>query len=262
MIALMIAPLESNGAGLPSSARSQKAIARQKLVLNRALSDKKMPWGAPIYLRIFKTEKRLEVWLKQGRRFRLFKCYRICTYGAKGVGPKTRQGDGRAPEGFYRVRPEQMNPFSRFHLAINLGYPNAFDRHHGYSGSALMVHGGCVSIGCFAMTDENMEEIYALAHAALSGGQPYFMVHIFPFEMTPRNLNRHRHSKWFDFWCNLKEGYDRFQESNGLPPDVEVKNGQYYIRGIAGESGRWAVILSGIPVRGSVGIVSAWAADR
>jgi len=228
LIALMIAPLESHGAGLPSSALSRKAIARQKRVLVRALGEKKLAWGAPIYVRIFKTEKRLEVWLKQGRRFRLFKCYPICTYGAKGLGPKTRQGDGRAPEGFYKVRPAQMNPYSRFHLAFNLGYPNAFDRGRGRSGSALMVHGGCVSIGCFAMTDENMEEIYALAHSALSCGQPYFMVHIFPFEMTLQNMNRHRHSKWFDFWCNLKEGYDRFQKHLGVLSAVAVKDGRYH----------------------------------
>jgi len=230
LIALMIAPLESHAVGLPSSALSRKVIARQKRVLDRVLSDRKLNWGAPIYVRIFKTEKRLEVWLKQGRRFRLFKCYPICTYGAKGIGPKTRQGDGRAPEGFYQVWPAQMNPYSRFHLAFNLGYPNAYDRGCGRSGSALMVHGGCASIGCFAMTDQAMEEIYALAHAALRYGQPYFRVHIFPFEMTIPNMNRHRHSKWFNFWCDLKEGYDRFDGRMGLPPDVEVKNGRYCIR--------------------------------
>ncbi len=230
LIALMIAPLESHGGVLPSSALSRKAIVRQKRILDRALCEKKLAWGAPIYVRIFKREKRLEVWLKKGRRFRIFKCYPICTYGAKGIGPKTRQGDGRAPEGFYKVRPAQMNPFSRFHLAFNLGYPNAYDRGRGRSGGALMVHGGCVSIGCFAMTDPCMEEIYTLAHAALTCGQPYFWVHIFPFEMTARNMSRHRGSKWFDFWCNLKEGYDRFHKNMGFPPDVEVKNGHYYIR--------------------------------
>jgi murein L,D-transpeptidase YafK len=230
LIALMITSLESHGGILPSSPQSRKTIARQKRVLDKALSDKKLVWGASIYIRIFKTENILEVWLKKGRRFRLFKCYPICTYGAKGIGPKTRQGDGRAPEGFYKVWPAQMNPYSRFHLSFNLGYPNAYDQHHGCGGSALMVHGGCVSIGCFAMTDQCMEEIYALAHAALSNGQPYFMVHIFPFKMTLPNMIRHRRSKWFDFWCNLKEGYDRFHRSMGLPPDVIVKNGRYCLK--------------------------------
>jgi murein L,D-transpeptidase YafK len=108
-----------------------------------------------------------------------------------------------------------------FHLAFNLGYPNVHDRAQGYTGGALMVHGGCVSIGCFAMTDGAMEEIYALAHAALSNGQTYFWVHIFPFEMTPENMNRHRDSKWFDFWRRLKAEYDGFpggDRSPRMPP--------------------------------------------
>ena len=230
LIVLVTAPLDSHGQRLPSSPQSRKAIARQKPILQRELARKELMWGAPIFIRIFKAERRLEVWLKRGRSFRLFKRYPICTYGSKGLGPKTRKGDGHAPEGFYQVGPSQLNPRSQFHLAINLGYPNAFDRFHGYSGSALMIHGGCVSIGCFAMTDGCMEEIYALAHAALNHGQRYFMVHVFPFEMTSRNMSRHRHSNWFDFWCNLKEGYDWFHRSMGMPPDIEIKKGRYRIK--------------------------------
>jgi murein L,D-transpeptidase YafK len=100
-----------------------------------------------------------------------FNSFRVCTYGFGGLGPKIRQGDGKAPEGFYRVAPEQMNPASNFHLAFNLGYPNRFDRHYGRTGSALMVHGSCVSIGCYAMTDDGIEEIYALADAAFRNGR-------------------------------------------------------------------------------------------
>lgn len=222
LIVLVTAPAASRGRGLPSSPRSREAVTRQKIALGRDLSRKNLAWGAPILVRIFKAEKRLEVWIKSGRQYRLFNDYPICTFGGKGIGPKTRQGDGRAPEGIYRVRPEQMNPFSRFYLAIDLGYPNAYDRAHGYTGSALMVHGGCVSVGCFAMTDRYMEEIYALAHAALSNGQPYFMVHIYPFEMTAENMTRHRGSKWFGFWRRLKAEYDRFQNQNiaGLAGDA------------------------------------------
>jgi murein L,D-transpeptidase YafK len=213
LFALAIAPAASHGRGLPASPRSREAVSRQRTALGRALSERDLAWGAPMLIRIFKSEKRLEVWLK-GSRYRLFKCYPVCTFGGKGIGPKTRQGDGRAPEGIYRVRPEQMNPFSRFYLAFDLGYPNTHDRAHGYTGSALMVHGGCVSIGCFAMTDRSMEEIYTLAHAALNNGQPYFMVQIFPFEMTAENMKRYRPSKWFDFWSRLKVEYDRFQDQN------------------------------------------------
>jgi murein L,D-transpeptidase YafK len=214
----MIAPAASHGRGLHSSPRSREAVARQKLTLVESLCEKNLVWGAPIFVRIFKTEKRLEVWLKRGPRYRLFDCYPVCTFGGKGIGPKTRQGDGRAPEGVYRVAPEQMNPFSKFYLAFDLGYPNAYDRARGYSGSALMVHGGCASIGCFAMTDRYMEEIYALAYAALNNGQPYFMVHVFPFEMTAENMARQQCSKWFDFWRRLKAEYDRFLADNSTAP--------------------------------------------
>ena len=142
------------------------------------------------------------------------------------LGPKLKEGDGQAPEGFYFVPPSHMNPKSRFHLSFNLGYPNAYDRANGRTGSALMVHGGQASVGCFAMTDPKVEEIYALAEAALRNGQRFFRVHSFPFRMTDGNLARHPASRWQPFWLNLKEGYDFFEDS-GLPPDVVVGNMRY-----------------------------------
>jgi murein L,D-transpeptidase YafK len=120
-----------------------------------------------------------------------------------------------------------MNPLSNYHLSFNLGYPNSYDRLHGRTGSALMVHGSCVSIGCYAMTDKGIEEIFTLADAALCNGQPFFRVHIFPFPMTEENMRKHVNSKWYEFWKNLKEGYDFFEEGGHNPPNVEVKNKQY-----------------------------------
>lgn len=212
---------------LPAGRRLQQAMERQRPILERSLAARGFDWGAPIHLRIFKAENRLELWMKRGGRFLRFRSYSICSYGGKGLGPKTRQGDGRAPEGFYFVGPRQMNPNSRYHLAFNLGYPNAYDQRHGRTGSALMVHGRCISIGCFAMTDRAMEEIYILADAALNHGQPFFRVHIFPFRMTERNLRQHRTSPWFGFWCNLKTGYDWFAAHGNRPPDVTVAGRRY-----------------------------------
>lgn len=212
---------------LPSSGRSRQAVERQRPVLQRDLACKGFSWGTPIFIRIFKAENQLEVWLKKGNRFKLYKSYTVCTYGGKGLGPKTRQGDGKAPEGFYFVTPRQINPHSRFHLAFNLGYPNAYDRRHGYTGSALMVHGDCVSIGCFAMTDASMEEIYTLADAALKNGQPFFKVHIFPFKMTEKNMQTYTNSRWIDFWRNLRFGYDWFIDQGHVPPDTSVFQGRY-----------------------------------
>ncbi|MFC2107086.1 L,D-transpeptidase family protein [Bacteroidota bacterium] len=211
---------------VPSSDRSEKAIEKVKPDLETALKEIELEWGAPIYIRIFKEDNALEVWVQKQDSFLLFKTYEICTYGRRGVGPKTKQGDKRAPEGFYYVNSKRMNPWSDFHLSFNLGYPNAYDRAHNYTGSALMVHGSCVSAGCYAMRDSNIEEIYSMADAALNNGQSFFRVHIFPFRMTDENMQAHMDSDWYDFWENLKEGYDYF-EANGVPPNVTVMGGDY-----------------------------------
>lgn len=209
----------------PSTARSRKAISRVTPALERDLHNVGLHFGAPIFIRIFKESRELELWIEDDGQFKLFRTYQICTYSGR-LGPKLRTGDLQSPEGFYFVTPGRLNPASQFHLSFNLGYPNAYDRHHGRTGSALMVHGDCVSIGCYAMTDAKIEEIYVLADAALQNGQPLFRVHVFPFRMAQANLHKHRRSKWLTFWENLKEGYEFF-EREGRPPNVEVRGGKY-----------------------------------
>lgn len=211
---------------IPSSSRSRKAIAKVTPGLKSALSQQNLNLGDPIFIRIFKFPAELEVWMKSETAFKLFRRYKICTYGAKGLGPKTKQGDGKAPEGFYFITPQRLNPVSSFHLSFNLGYPNRYDRVHKRTGSALMVHGSCVSIGCYAMTDNSIEEIYTLADAAFRNGQEFFRVHIFPFHLTDKNLNKHADSTWIDFWKNLKPGFEYF-ETRKIPPDVTVSKGRY-----------------------------------
>jgi murein L,D-transpeptidase YafK len=196
------------------------------MIMNE-LAGKDLEYGAPIFIRIFKKERLLEVWLKKDISFNLFKAYPICTYGSGGLGPKIRQGDGKAPEGFYFVTPSRLNPVSNFHLSFNLGYPNSYDSHHGRTGSALMVHGNCVSIGCYAMTDSGIEEIFTLADAAFRKGQSFFRVHIFPYKMTTENMEKYKENAWYGFWSNLKDGYDFFENNNRIPPNVEVRNGKY-----------------------------------
>jgi murein L,D-transpeptidase YafK len=211
---------------VPSSDRSKSAIERVKTNLEKELSTKGLKYGLPIFIRIFKHSSELEIWLKKKGKYQLFKTYPICTYGDGGLGPKQKHGDGHAPEGFYSVFPRSMNPSSNYHLAFNLGYPNEYDRSQGRTGSALMVHGNCVSIGCFAMTDPVIEEIYALADAALRNGQEFFLVHIFPFRMTDENMRLHADSQWYGFWENLKEGYDLFEE-NKVPPTAMIRSNKY-----------------------------------
>ncbi len=217
---------------IPSSVRASKAIESVKDRLTIELASKQLKYGAPVFIRIFKQPAILELWLQQeGQRFVFFKSYPICSYSGS-LGPKTRQGDMQAPEGFYFVRPQQLNPWSTYHLSFNLGYPNAYDRVHGYTGSALMVHGQCVSIGCYAMTDVLINEIYALAHAAFENGQPLFRVHISPFPLEAKTLEKYQEHRWYTFWKNLKTGYDLFNQ-NKMPPNVTVKDRQYYFSDIA-----------------------------
>ncbi len=212
---------------VPSSERSRKAIQKVAPRLKKELAEAGLQYGAAIYIRVFKEEKELELWVRKKDHFVLFKTYPICTYGFGSLGPKLRQGDGQAPEGFYFVKPNQLNPLSKFYLAFNIGYPNRYDRLHKRTGSAIMVHGNCVSIGCFAMTDKKIEKIYAMADAALRNGQSFFQIHIFPFRMTKANMEKHKSSEWYSFWQNLKEGYQLFEIYGNLPAKVGVKNGRY-----------------------------------
>jgi murein L,D-transpeptidase YafK len=234
-LAVMMISIPADARDIPTSARSREAVHQIRPSLERALKANGFEWGAPVFIRIFKAEKCLELWLYDGRHFRLFKRFDICTYGGKGVGPKNQVGDGRAPEGFYYAAPAQLNPHSKYYLAFNLGYPNAYDRWHGRTGSALMVHGACVSIGCFAMTNARMAQIYTLVDASLRKGQPFFRVHIFPFRMTDQAINGHarpvavdtrNQAQCINFWKNLKQGYDYFERHN-RPPNVAVQNGRY-----------------------------------
>ncbi len=212
---------------IPSSRRSRHAIARVRERLAEDFEAAGLEYGAPLYIRIFKEEKELELWIESGNRFSLFRTYGVCTYGMGSLGPKTRRGDGQAPEGFYFVAPNRLNPSSQFHLAFDIGYPNAYDWTQGWTGGSIMVHGSCVSIGCFAMRDSVIEEIYAVADTAFRKGQPFFRVHIFPFRMTREKMEKHGPSEWEGFWKNLKEGYDFFIEQDYHPPNVRVRENRY-----------------------------------
>ncbi len=182
--------------------------------------------GDPVHVRIFKRERRLEMWVQTADvRYAKFRDYPICRFSGA-LGPKLSEGDRQAPEGFYRVGKAQLNPNSRHHLAFNLGFPNAYDRQHGRTGSALMVHGGCSSIGCFAITDAGVDEVYAMVEAALSNGQEAVDVHVFPFALTAAALAAEAGHNWLDFWRNLKEGYDRFETAH-VPPRVAACRGVY-----------------------------------
>jgi murein L,D-transpeptidase YafK len=204
------------------------SIRAQRLpVVEQQLVAVNLQPGAPVYIRIFKEEGILETWVRNdtAKLYQPFKTYQICAMSGK-LGPKIKQGDKQAPEGFYDIAVQRMHPGSQYHLAMNIGYPNTYDESHQRTGDKLMIHGGCKSDGCFAMTNPGIEEIYLLVEQSLGGGQDYVPVHVFPFRMTAENMARYPDNYWTPFWTNLKEGYDYF-EANHVPPAPTVNAGRY-----------------------------------
>ena len=193
--------------------------------------------GLPVHLRIYKLESEIELWVQKDGRFQLFATYPICMWSGR-LGPKLKEGDRQAPEGFYTVDKDALNPNSRMHLSFNLGFPNVYDRGKGRTGSFLMVHGGCASIGCYAVTDGVVDEIWAFVTQALDNGQDRIPVHAFPFRMTERNMRLRSGDQWSGFWGDLKKGHDLF-ETSGVPPKVSVCEGRY-----AFEPGSLATVAS------------------
>ena len=212
-----------------AAAKDRASQARERVLpgLQSALQAIDVRVGAAIFLRIFKEERELELWIAAGNHYQLFKRYPICSFSGR-LGPKTQQGDLQAPEGFYLIGLSQLNPASRYHLSSNLGYPNAFERAQGWTGDYLMVHGQCVSIGCYAMGDTAIEEIYTLLEAALRSGQSRVSVHAFPFRMTPVNRKRYENSVHIEFWNGLAAAYDAF-EATHLPPKIDVLRSGYRV---------------------------------
>lgn len=208
---------------LPTSDKAMRPLS-EKMVAE--IESKGMDKDSPILIRLFKQESELEIW-KQDRtgRFALLKTYPICRWSGE-LGPKIREGDRQAPEGFYTISPAQMNPNSQLYLSFDLGYPNAFDRAHGRTGMHLMVHGDCSSSGCYAMTDEQISEIYGLGREAFFGGQRAFQLQAYPFRMTPQNFARHRGNPNVPFWKMLRQGNDHF-EATRLEPKVNVCDRRY-----------------------------------
>ena len=213
------------GAG-PLAAQADKAYAPIPAGTLSLMAAKETDAGSSILLRIFKKESELEIWkMSRAGRYVLVKTFPICRWSGQ-LGPKLRTGDRQAPEGFYAVPDSKMNPNSSYHLSFDLGYPNAYDRAHGGTGSFLMVHGICSSMGCYAMTNPQISEIYALAREAFAGGQRAFQVQAYPFRMTAQNMARARQEQHIGFWKQLKEGYDRF-EATGEELAVGVRDGRY-----------------------------------
>ena len=215
--AAVIAAVALAGCDADSLSPTGRAQAPLSEKLLADMTAKNMDKDSPILARIFKEEAEMEVWKKnRDGEYALLKTYPICKWSGD-LGPKKKVGDRQAPEGFYTITPGQMNPNSNYYLAFNTGFPNTYDRAWGYTGSDLMVHGDCSSRGCYAMTDEQIQEIYALARESFFGGQKAFQLQAYPFRMTAMNMAKHRNNSNFAFWKMLKEGYDHFNASHQEP---------------------------------------------
>jgi murein L,D-transpeptidase YafK len=221
--AVALAGCETDGTSPMISARALQPLSGEMIAL---LKQKNMPKESPVLVRIFKEEAEMEIWKQDTTgQYAMLKTYPICRWSGE-LGPKVKEGDRQAPEGFYNISPGQMNPNSNYYLSFNIGFPNAYDRANERTGAFLMVHGDCSSAGCYAMTDEQMGEIYALGRESLFGGQKSFQIQAYPFHMTALNLARHRNNPNMPFWRMIKEGNDHF-ELTRQEPKVDVCEKRY-----------------------------------
>lgn len=244
MAGLLLAGCQDSSEGL-SSARAYRPIPAETIAL---MQEKGVTKQSPILLRAFKKEAELEVWkMRADGTYTHLKTYPMCRWSGQ-LGPKMREGDRQVPEGFYTITPGHMNPNSQYYLAFNIGYPNAYDKAHGYTGGSIMVHGACSSAGCFSMTDEQIAEIYAIAREAFAGGQRGIQMQSLPFRMTAENLAKHRLDPNMGFWRAIKEGADQF-EATKREPQVAFCGRRYVFNATAADGSRLDVNAACPPLR-------------
>ena len=259
MAAMMLLALAGCQGGIDDAFPKAQAPVPEKLV--KRMKAKDMDPASPILIRIFKEEDKLEVWKqKRNGRFDLLEEYEICKWSGQ-LGPKFKEGDRQAPEGFYTITRGQMNPKSSYYLSFNIGYPNRYDRSHGRTGTHLMVHGACSSAGCYSMTDERIAEIYALARESFDGGQKSFQVQAYPFRLTAENLAKHADSQHLEFWKMLKEGFDQF-ELTKMEPKVDVCEKRYVFNWLEEEGRSFSSSDACPPATMNPNLLSAYASYR
>ncbi len=204
-------PAPADWLKLPAAERLTNIHSRVKPLLETELKKQSFTLGAQAFLRGFKESRELELWLQTAQGWERFRSYPIAALSGR-LGPKLREGDGQTPEGFYAVKAAALNPGSSYHLSMDIGFPNARDVQQGRTGSFIMIHGREVSIGCLAMTDPVIEEIYLIVEAALTNGQAEVPVHLFPFRMTAERMQAAEGQPDEAFWRELQT------RSEGLLP--------------------------------------------
>jgi len=222
--------------------RVSEVYRRVEDTLQREFEAKKLVWPARyVYLRSFKYDSQLEVWVKNEWKdpYKLFKTYKVCAL-AGSLGPKRIAGDYQVPEGFYYIN--EFNPNSNYHLALGLNYPNASDRLLSDSvqpGGDIYIHGSCVTTGCIPIKDEQIEELYVITTFARNLGQDFIPVHIFPVRFNnPRSseyLKKYltNFTEYTRFENTLRSVYLYFEKKKRLPLVLVNKKGEYVLDSVA-----------------------------
>ena len=224
---------------------SQKSLSKAEAILlekedtlAKQFENAQLSWPPKsLYIRSFKYDRQLEIWVKDNLQqpYKLFKTYKICMQSGT-TGPKRMEGDYQVPEGFYHIN--DFNPNSSYHLSLGLNYPNASDRILSDSlrpGSAIYIHGNCVSVGCIAISDEPIEELYTMASAVRSQGLEFIPVHVFPVKYNVQKSNDYllesiKENAYLEsFNKSIKEVFDYFEANKQLPVIMVNKRGEYLI---------------------------------
>ena len=221
-----------------SAYKAPDALSRMEDSLKKQFEKQHLTWPPEaMYIRSFKFDRQLEVWVKGNAKepYKIFKTYKVCTQSGT-TGPKRAEGDYQVPEGFYYIN--EFNPNSNYHLALGLNYPNASDRILSDSlrpGSAIYIHGNCVSTGCIPITDMPIEELWILASNVKAKGEEFIPVHVFPVRynikksMEYLNTSIKNKPALQQFNANIKEVFDYFEAKKQLPIIMVNKRGEYVL---------------------------------
>jgi murein L,D-transpeptidase YafK len=251
---VLFAPVTENALGARRSWGGTSVTAKA-IELSKEFERRGLKLGSPVFIRVYKQTSEMELWVEKGARYVLFKTYGICRWSGR-LGPKYYEGDRQSPEGLYRITSGDLIVNARWDRAMNINYPNSFDVMNGRSGSSILIHGKCGSIGCFAIQDRNVEEVYAAVRAALESGQAYIPVLSLPFHFASLAPAKQDTRQMSEFWADLRRA-DLLFERDRLPPAAWICDGRYYFADRRGDSHRHTVHLPGCrpfgePIHGRV----------
>ena len=233
-IMLLVSSEESFKESQLKHARVKSAFTEKALAVKDLFESKGFKFTSPkLFIRAFKTEQEVEVWIRDQDAYKLLVTYPFCTTSGI-IGPKRKEGDLQIPEGIYHIN--HFNPYSTFHLSLGINYPNASDRilsDKQHPGGAIYIHGNCVSIGCIPITDDKIKELYVMAVEAKNGGQEKIPVHIFPARLDDGAVEElvelHKPSEEVtSFWKNLQTIYADFESTKKLRGVKVSQKGEYY----------------------------------